>query len=255
MNKIHSIQPVRALCFALILGIILSGCTSNETSPTETNMLLVETMDLPVAIVTDQPVTEPDLLTREQALDIAVAHVLQKTDLEAPGEWTRQDITPHNLVGSADYLFTSGAWVARITNPVVAPEFILYTITLDHVSSGMSWTGEVMADGTLNETSFIEPLSVLSVEAARDMAAAYIVETYSWSEPTEWLAQPAKPGENAGVIYTFTSGPWVIQVENKAAAPIVPDYYIIADNLSVVARWTGTVTTDGEVLEKEYITN
>jgi hypothetical protein len=43
-----------------------------------------------------------------------------------------------------------------------------------------------------------------------------------------------------------------VQVEFFAAAPIVPEYRIVADHLNKVAHWSGTVKASGEVVEEVY---
>jgi hypothetical protein len=44
-------------------------------------------------------------------------------------------------------------------------------------------------------------------------------------------------------------------VEYFAAAPIVPEYKIVADQINRVARWSGTIRASGEIIEEAYAEN
>ena len=253
-------KPQKFFALLIVLSTLtLSACAGNVQA---------EKLDVPEVILipdseeVDQPeATENDLLeeeitilSHEDALDIAVAYLVKRFSLPAPGEWYTQDQTPEGLLGASDFLYTSGAWVVSITAPVVAPEYLVYTVAIDHVATGTHWEGKVDAEGNLEEVDMSEPLIVLSSEDARDAAVAYIIAEYGWDGVGEWTAQPMTPIENAGVRNTFTSGPWVVQVDHYAAAPIVPGYHVIADNMSLVARWEGRVSADGEIVEEAYVT-
>ena len=112
------------------------------------------------------------------------------------------------------------------------------------------WEGQVDAEGSLTELSISEPLKVLSVEDAREVVVNYLIEYYGWTDLGVWNEADRQPIENAGLHHTFTAGPWVIQIEYLAAAPFVPEYQIIVDHLNIIARWTGIVKPDGEIIEK-----
>jgi hypothetical protein len=96
-------------------------------------------------------------------------------------------------------------------------------------------------------------MEVLSPENARDAAVAYIIAEYGWEQTGEWVEQAMTPIENAGVRLTFTSGPWVITVDYYAAAPIVPGYHVVADHMTLVARWEGRISASGEITEESYV--
>ncbi|MCJ7694404.1 MAG: hypothetical protein MUO40_03175 [Anaerolineaceae bacterium] len=194
------------------------------------------------------------MLSFEDARDIAIAYLLDKFELESPGLWDTFDNTPENLVGSSKKGFTSGAWSVFMSAPVVAPEYLVFSIEIDHLSSGLRWIGEVDAKGSLHEISLSEPLKVLSPADAGIAAVDFILEMYGWQSPDMWTEQTMQPIEKAGIRRTFTSGPWVVQVEYMAGAPIVPEYRVIVDNLNLVARWVGIVRADGEIVELEYLT-
>lgn len=193
-----------------------------------------------------------EIMTHEAARDIAVAFLVEEYGIEAPQTWLAIDQTPENLLGSSAYGYTSGAWVAFVEAPVVAPQYLVYSIEIDHVAKGLYWVGKVNAEGLLEETSVSGPMEILSVEDARDAATAYIVEHYGWELVESWVEQSVQPIENAGVRHTFTAGPWVIQAEYLAAAPIVPEYKVIADNLTLVERWEGVIKASGELIEESF---
>lgn len=104
------------------------------------------------------------------------------------------------------------------------------------------------------ENTAPESLKILSAEDARNFAAQFIVTNHGWDSPDTWLEQPAQPSDNAGVQNIFTAGSWVMQVEYLASAPYVAEYQVIADHMTLVARWIGTVSAKGEVIEQEYLT-
>lgn len=245
--------------FILLCAVSLSSCAQQAFSETpdeeETTPDIIFIDDSESESVVEGKSEEPKFLTHSDARDIAVSYLLEKYDIESPDKWTVMDQTPENLLGTSAYGYTSGAWVVFVESPVVAPEYLVYNIQIDQISNGLRWMGEVDAQGKLKEISVSGPMQVLSVENARDAAAAYIVENHEWEVVDQWIEQSLKPIENAGVRYTFTAGPWVIQVEFLAAAPIVPEYRVVADNLSLVERWEGTIKADGQLIEEAFISN
>lgn len=106
---------------------------------------------------------------------------------------------------------------------------------------------------TQSELTTAELSQVLSAVDAREAVVVFIIANHAWERPDTWVEQSTQPIENAGVRHTFTSGPWVVQVEYQAAAPLVPEYHVTVDHLSLVARWVGTVNADGEIFEEQYI--
>lgn len=181
--------------------------------------------------------------------------MLEKYALEAPGDWVKNDQTPENLLGASKFIYTSGAWVVAISAPVVAPRYIIYSLEIDHIQTGLHWEGKVDAKWSLTELSFSEPLNVLSVEDTRDAVVDYLIENHEWTGLVDWNESEPEPKENAGLRHTFTSDPWVIQVAYLAAAPFIPEYQITADHLNMIARRTGVVKSNGEILKEAYVTN
>lgn len=248
------------LSLLILTSFVLSACAgqvySQELGDDEIKVepLPIETIDNDVKEAESE--VEPlRFVTHEEARDLVVAYLLEKFSLEAPGSWLLQDQTPQNLVGSSNFLYTSDAWVAHVSAPVVAPQHLAYSIEIDHVVSGLRWEGKVDAEGTITELTLSEPCKILSVEDARDAAANYLVEKYAWTDLKDWQECDQEPIENAGERLTFSAGSWVIQVEYFAAAPIVPEYRIVADHLNMIARWSGTIKANGEVTEVEYVKN
>ena len=247
------------IVFSLIASI-LSSCVKSAYSKeldqitlTPDVIIVQETQEEPE--VMEPEIEEPEItfLTHEGARDLAVAYLVEKFGLPAPSTWENMDQTPENLVGASAFSYTSGAWVAFVSAPVVAPQYLVYSIEIDNVAHGLLWTGEVNAEGAITEISVSGPMQVLSPRDARDLAAEFIQSNFDWDTPGEWSAEPMQPIENAGIRQTFTAGPWVIQVEYLAAAPIVPEYQITADNLTLFARWTGTIKATGEIIEGSYL--
>lgn len=260
MYKKNTHKQIFAFGLILMISIVLSSCASQAYSQTPvsepTNTPAFST---PEIMPTDNPASEPtevslEFKTYADARDIAVTSLLQRYALEAPGDWETEDQTPENLLGSAAYRYTSGSWAVMVSAPVVAPEYLTYSVEVDHVTSGLRWLGEVAATGEVREISITEPLKVLSPSDARDAAAAFINATYSWERRGTFTEQSSKPTENAGVLRIYTAGPWVVQVEYLAAAPIVSEYRVTVDHMSLVARWTGVVKADGQILEEEFTT-
>ncbi len=258
----EKMKMIKILSLIVINTLILSACASEAFSKTlddpkvEPEVIYIEDKETePVSDEEVLPIEEPHVLTHEEARDIAISYLVEKFELDSPGEWAVIDQTPENLLGSSAYGYTSGAWVAFVEAPVVAPEYLVYSVEIDQISLGMRWTGEVNAKGDLQEDSLIGPMQVLSVTDARDAAVLFVIDQYGWDLDGEWIEQSVKPTENAGVRYTFTAGPWVVQVEFLAAAPIVPEYRIIADNLTLVERWEGFVKANGEISEELFLEN
>lgn len=244
---------------ALVGVILLSACNgpAQAENPGEPEVLTPTEEEMnQSAEIQDQPVNEDLMIvSHERARDIAVNYLVGKYALEIPGEWFSENQTPQGLLGASNFLYSSGAWVVQVTAPVVAPEHLVYTLTIDHIASGTHWEGEVDAWGNLHETITSEPFEVLSALDARDAVVAYIMANYGWEATGEWTEQSVIPLENAGIRQIFTSGPWVVQIDHYAAAPIVPEYHLIADHLKLIARWEGQIRADGKIVEEAYISN
>ncbi len=247
------------LALFLVSTILMSACAAQVQAEQldQPDVIIIpeeEEMDHPDTIEDESKNEEALVVSHEEARDIAVSYLAEKFSLEVPSEWYSQDQIPEGLVGALDFLYSGDAWVVRITAPIVAPEYLVYTIEVDNIAVGLRWEGTVDAWGELEESVLSEPMEVLSVEDARDTAVDYIIAAYGWGSAGEWVEQSVEPIENAGVRHTYTCGPWVIQVEYYAAAPIVPEYHVVADHISQVARWEGHISAAGEITEEAYVT-
>jgi putative hemolysin len=86
--------------------------------------------------------------------DIALAYLVQKFGENAPpvgAAWSGEQNIPPELVGSALYQFSSEDWQISITYPIVAPEAVVYTITVDNPTAGFHWQGQIDAEGQVRE--------------------------------------------------------------------------------------------------------
>lgn len=261
-NKKELIKRSLLIMVLPLMALFLSSCAKSayskeldQTTVTPEVIIIEETEQAPEVIEPETEEPEISFLTHEGARDIAVAYLVEKFGLPSPSTWESIDQTPENLVGASAFAYTSGAWVAFVEAPVVAPQYLVYSIEVDNVAHGLRWTGEVNAEGEIKENSISGPMQVLSSLEARDLAAEFIQSNYDWDAPGEWRAEQMQPIENAGIQQTFTAGSWVIQIKYLAAAPIVPEYHITADHLTLITRWTGTIKASGEILEGSYLTD
>jgi hypothetical protein len=91
------------------------------------------------------------------ARDAALAYLVESYDSEAPVAglvWTEAHTKPEGLVGGESYEYTSGDWLIAVSYPVVAPENVVYTITVGNATTGFRWEGQVDAQGQVTEISF-----------------------------------------------------------------------------------------------------
>lgn len=197
------------------------------------------------------PLPEQTIIIQDhsQARDAAVVHVSQAYELKKPNEWREEDITPKDLVGSAEFRYTSGPWVVHVTAPVVAPQEVMYSVTIDHLQSGLHWEGMVNAFGHMAERNISPPLSVTSPEQSRDWALAYIMQFHEITLPTEWTFQDTPQTMIGATRYVYTSGPWVVNVIEPASAPMAADYNVSVDNIQEGFHWEGDVSTQGDITE------
>ena len=194
-----------------------------------------------------------DILSHAGARDLAVSYLLEEFALQPPATWTEEDQTPEGLLGSSAFVYTSAGWSAQVSAPVVAPEFLVYTVKIDHLPSGLHWEGEVNPSGEIRETSIVEPYLLYTAKDAANMAAIYIVKQFGWRNPGEWVEEPAQEMSDGATVYTFRSEPWIVRVEYRQNAPFVPEYHITADHVDLLARWTGTISARGDITEEQYL--
>lgn len=91
--------------------------------------------------------------------------------------WTSEDVVVlgpkgEPLLGAAERRFAATGWVGDVTWALVAPEFIVYQITLKSPSLGWFWEGSVRARGgaILEDT----PMQQMTQELAAELAIEYV---------------------------------------------------------------------------------
>jgi putative hemolysin len=110
----------------LVVALVVGGCGRTPTAPDES--------------------TPGPAFARDAAL----------TALGTEGEavraldWTEEDLTPQDLVGSSTMHYTAGEWEVTVTYPIVAPEATTYRVHVANTASGLSWDGEVDAEGNVS---------------------------------------------------------------------------------------------------------
>ncbi len=90
------------------------------------------------------------------ARDYALAYIAEQYGGLAPEAdltWTRSRMTPEGLVGAETYQYRAGFWVVTVSYPVVAPELTRYRVLVSNDSTGFQCQGEVLADGTVSEST------------------------------------------------------------------------------------------------------
>jgi hypothetical protein len=99
----------------------------------------------------EEPVGPPD---PARARDQALAYLAEAYGEQPPGPgvtWTEEDLTPEGLVGAAGRQYTAGEWTVTVRFPVVAPEAMIYQVTVENEASGFGWEGQVDARGAVTE--------------------------------------------------------------------------------------------------------
>ncbi|MBN1140133.1 MAG: DUF333 domain-containing protein, partial [Anaerolineae bacterium] len=94
--------------------------------------------------------------------------------------WAKEHTKPEGLVGGESYEYTTGNWLIAVSYPVVAPESVVYTVTVSNRATGFYWEGQVDAQAQVTETS-------AGTEPAGDGWSVYRNETlgYSFQYPAE----------------------------------------------------------------------
>jgi len=86
------------------------------------------------------------------ARDAALATVWTESTPLSALRWSEEDLTPEGLLGRSTIRYTSGAWVVTVAYPIVAPELTLYEVNIVNSTSGLTWSGEVDAQGNVSAT-------------------------------------------------------------------------------------------------------
>ena len=108
------------------------------------------------------------------AKDTALTYLHEQKGQDVPAadtNWACADITTPGLVGASTNEFTANGWTVRVRSPVVAPENIIYTVTVTHIEGGWRWQGKVKPDGTVTEVS---PVTQMSREGSQAIAEEFV---------------------------------------------------------------------------------
>ena len=88
------------------------------------------------------------------AFDAALAFVQKGFLDDAPEDglaWSAKRTTPEGLLGSESYQLTADGWLVTISFPVVAPENVIYQVSMEKDATGFVWRGEVRPSGDVTE--------------------------------------------------------------------------------------------------------
>ena len=136
-------------------------------------------------IISEDP---KDLIPDEvvQARDHALAFLVQHQIPNAPSldlEWTGKNVTTSGVIGGSQFEFLSNDWQIRITFPIVAPDAVIYSVTISNSVSGFEWQGEVNAEWVV-----LQPATELVIEPPEEQGGMYQNETYNiaFTYPTGW---------------------------------------------------------------------
>lgn len=117
------------ICVVLLIALTTSSCAPTPT-PTE----------------------KPPAFGPSFARDAALATVWTENTPLSGLRWSEEDLTPEGLIGGSTIRYTSGAWVVTVAYPIVAPELTVYQVTIANNVSGLTWSGEVDAQGNVSAT-------------------------------------------------------------------------------------------------------
>jgi putative hemolysin len=87
------------------------------------------------------------------ARDAAMANLWAEGEPMPALDWSEEDLTHRGLVGSSTMRYTAGEWVVTVTYPIVAPDATVYQVNIINTTSGLTWNGEVDAQGNVSEVA------------------------------------------------------------------------------------------------------
>lgn len=85
------------------------------------------------------------------ARDAAMSTIWTEDEPLSALNWSEEDLTPQDLVGSSTIRYTAGDWVVTVIYPIVAPDQTIYQVSIANTASGFAWNGEVDAQGNVSE--------------------------------------------------------------------------------------------------------
>lgn len=100
---------------------------------------------------------EPEILSPEDARDIAVAYLIENKetlkDLQAPSSWKVKELTPPDIVGYFSQQFTSEGWTVNVSNPVVWKP--TYEVEIEYKGEvSFHWKGTVDQGVNVKESEY-----------------------------------------------------------------------------------------------------
>jgi hypothetical protein len=182
------------------------------------------------------------------ARDAAVTFVREHFD-EAPAaslSWVEERLTPDDLPGGAEWQYTAGDWVVKVSYAVLPPEWTVYEVAVSNKNTGFEWQGRVDGSGRVPEA----PENVL---VARDTAMRYVSEQYGQEglgSGLAWREERLTP-ENilGGETYQFTEGDWTVTVSYPVVLPENTIYTISVTDAGTGFQWEGEVDAQGAVTD------
>jgi hypothetical protein len=191
------------------------------------------------------------------ALQSALAFLSQRFSEQVPSwmdmVWAEENITPDGLVGHVTYRFTAGDWVATVGYPIVAPDQVVYTVTVRNEATGFDQTVIVNANGQVEKGGESPPMprrDTPDPAAARDVAMALAGENLGVLPDVQWEGANITPEGLIGAsTFRYTAGNWVVTV----SFPIVPldmvVYTVTVDNTATGFHWEGKLNNAGQMVQ------
>jgi len=99
------------------------------------------------------PTEEEPAMGPAFARDAAMATIWAEGEPMPALDWSEEDLTPEGLVGSSTIRYTAGEWEVTVTYPIVAPDVTIYQVDIANSASGLTWSGEVDAEGNVSEAA------------------------------------------------------------------------------------------------------
>jgi serpin B len=161
----------RLALYCLLSALIVSACAPSSGG---------ETAALPTAPAQDptapeEPEATVDAPDPARGRDAALAYLAGQGQLDPPqdADWSKEDITPRDIVGAHSVLYTTSGWegTVEVSMPVVAPQYVVYTVAVRGPASGQLWEVKVNAQGEVIEVSDSQAAQPEATpEASRDTA-------------------------------------------------------------------------------------
>jgi hypothetical protein len=119
-----------------------------------------------------------------EARDAALAYVGERYGDQASTtslNWTEENVTPEDWVGSVIYEFTARDWVVTIYEPVLPPERVVRKVTVANETNGFRWEGKVDAAGQVFDAAGPVAEQPTKVPTATTDWKTYTNERYGYS--------------------------------------------------------------------------